>query len=143
MQKSTNCYAYAANDPDGHPPGKPQPGEHSGKPITDVDCATVSAAAKSDGMIPAPSPPVNKPGFYLVALVSAPGEDYHWYRQDSNGLWSQKHGNGPATNLDESGNLITNPETCNRDGSAAGMPNYTDFCGYFYVPAAGIRTGPP
>jgi hypothetical protein len=86
---------------------------------------------------------VNKPGFYLVALVSAPGEDYHWYRQDSNGLWSQKHGNAPVTNLDESGHLITNPETCNRDGTAAGMPNYTDFCGYFYVPAGGIKTGPP
>ena len=108
-----------------------------------MDCKSVTDAAKADGMVPAPKPPVNKPGYYLVALVSAPGEDYHWYRQDNNGLWSQKHGNGPATNLDESGNLITNPETCNRDGSAEEMPNYTDFCGYFYVPAGGNRTGNP
>jgi hypothetical protein len=143
VKRSTNCYAYAANDPDGHPPGKPQPGQHSGQRLTAVDCPTVSAAATADGMIPAPRPPVNQAGYYLVALVSAPGQDYHWYRQGNDGLWSQKHGNGSATNLDEAGNVITSPETCNRDGSAKGMPNYTDFCGYFYVPAGGIRTGPP
>jgi hypothetical protein len=139
---STNCYAYAANDPDGHPPGKPQPGEHCGHPFTDVNCASVGAGAVCDGMIAAPNPPTPKPGFYPVALVMDPGVDYHWYRQDSNGQWSHKPGNTAVRNVDASGNPITNPEAANRDYSSSGGPNYSKFCGYYYVPAAGIRTGP-
>lgn len=140
VQESTNCYAYAANDPDGHPPGKPQPGEHSGQPFTDVDCASVGAAAVSDGMVPAPNPPVPREGYYPVALVVDPGVDYHWYRQDRNGRWSHKPGNTAARDVDASGNPITNPETANRD---YGDVNYSVFCGYYYVPAGGVRTGPP
>lgn len=26
----------------------------------------------------------------IVALVIAPGIDYHWYKQDSDGYWSHK-----------------------------------------------------
>lgn len=45
------------------------------------------------------------------------------YRQDSTGMWSYKPGSGIVTNLDNSGNPISNPETADR-----GI--YTDFCGY-------------
>jgi len=200
---STNCYAYAANDPYGHPSGKPQPGEHCQHPYADVSCAAVSAAAQCDGMVPASASggglghgsssgsggtchgsssgsgsggggtchgsssgsgsgsggtchgsssgsgsgggsfPPSQPGYYLVALVMAPGVDYHWYRQDSNGMWSHKPGNTASTNIDASGLPITNPENANRDYSGSGGPNYSQFCGYFYVPASGVRTGPP
>lgn len=139
---STNCYAYAANDPDGHPPGKPQPGEHCGHPATDTTCAEVSRASVCDGMIAAPNPPPPRAGYYPVALVMDPGVDYHWYRMDDNGQWSHKPGNTAVTNVDASGNPIRNPETANRD---YGSVNYRQFCGYFYVPAASgvARTGPP
>lgn len=140
IRNSTNCYAYAANDPLGHPPGKPQPGEHCGSPYTDTTCAAVGAAARCDGMIAAPNPPPAKPGYYPVALVMDPGVDYHWYRQDNDGTWSHKPGNTNATNLDASDNPITNPERANRD---YGRYNYREFCGYYYVPIAGLRTGPP
>ncbi len=140
VKGSTNCYAYAANDPNGHPPGKPQPGQRCGSPATSASCAEVSRASQCDGMIPAPDPPPAKPGYYPVALVVDPGVDYHWYRLDENGRWSHKPGNTDARGVDASGNPITNPETANRDYGAV---NYTDFCGYFYVPAGGIRTGPP
>ena len=139
VKGSTNCYAYAANDPDGHPPGKPQPGEHCGHPATAVSCPEVSRASKCDGMLAAPDPPTPKPGYYPVALVCDPGVDYHWYRQDDNGNWSHKPGSTDATNVDASGNPVTNPKTANRN---YGGVNYSQFCGYFYVPAAGIRTGP-
>jgi hypothetical protein len=66
--------------------------------------------------------------------------DYHWYRLDNNCFWSHKPGSTDARNVDASGNPITNPEAANRD---YGTLNYTDFCGYFYVPVAGVRTGPP
>ncbi len=157
IKGSTNCYAYAANDPDGHPAGKPQPGEHSGHPMTEVNCASVGLAAVSDGMIPGNDPPNPPPGYYAVALVMDPGVDYHWYRQDKFGLWSHKPGNGEATDVDASDLplLITDPKAVNRNyawKSASGYwalgggsvgPNYYIFCGYFYVPAGGIRTGLP
>lgn len=139
VKNSTNCYAYAANDPDGHPPGKPQPGEHCGHPAQAVTCAEVSRASACDGMTPAPDPPPAKAGYYAVALVCDPGVDYHWYRQDDNGRWSHKPGNTDATNVDASGNVITDPKAANRN---YGQINYSQFCGYFYVPAAGVRTGP-
>ena len=139
---STNCYAYAANDPDGHPPGKPQPGEHCGNKMTAVTCTDVKKAAICDGMVAAPNPPPLRPGYYPVALVMDPGVDYHWYRLDSNGSWSHKPGNTAATNVDASGNVITNPETADREYD---FVNYREFCGYFYVPSASgvVRTGPP
>jgi uncharacterized Zn-binding protein involved in type VI secretion len=140
VRGSTNCYAYAANDPDGHPAGKPQPGEHCGNPATDESCSEVSRAAICDGMIAAPDPPLPRPGYYPVALVVDPGADYHWYRLDSNGGWSHKPGNTSATNIDASGNPITDPKTADRNYGAF---NYSKFCGYFYVPTPGIRTGPP
>jgi hypothetical protein len=58
--------------------------------------------------------------------VIAPGQDFHFYRQDANGMWSHKVSSDPAQNVDASGNPISNPETADR-----GI--YTDFCGYFCV----------
>ena len=54
---STNCYAYVANDPFGHPPGRPQPGDHGGHPFSDVDWMSFGDAAVSDGMIRGTNPP--------------------------------------------------------------------------------------
>ncbi len=105
-----------------------------------MSCAEVSRASQCDGMIPAPSPPTYKAGYYAVALVVAPGVDYHWYRLDDNCQWSHKPGSTEARNVDASGNPITDPQAANRD---YGSLNYSDFCGYFYVPVGGIRTGPP
>jgi hypothetical protein len=124
-----------------------------------------------DSILPAPQcayqkknqlPPPKKKGYYLVALVMtsnattvydpAAGEvreaDYHWFRQDDNGLWSQKQGTTPAKNTDESGNLITNPQTCDKKeklgvtpvpgvGSVPEVLDYDVFCGYFYVKKGG------
>jgi hypothetical protein len=41
-------------------------------------------------------------------------------------FWSHKPGGTAARNTDNSGRVITNPETCNRGP-------YTQFCGYFYT----------
>ena len=100
-------------------------------------------AAMSDGMIQGTNPPSPPPGYFPVALFIDPGINYHWYRQDSNGLWSHKPSHTAATDLDASGNPISNPETADRDYRSTYGINYSIFCGYFYVPARGIRTGPP
>lgn len=116
-----NCYNYANNK---RTDTFAQPGRASGNMYSALNCAEVGDGAESDGLLPLPLSGQCPDGMTKVALVIAPGWDYHWYRQDSNGLWTHKPGQTSATNLDNSGNIITNPQTCN-----TGI--YTVFCGYF------------
>lgn len=67
-----------------------------------------------------------------MALVIAPNQDYHWYRQDRDGRWTHKPGRTSATNVDNSGQIITNPETANRGA-------YTQFGGYFFSPSSELQ----
>ena len=85
----------------------------------------MNAAAQADGLR-------NAPGFighlspgqgWYVALVVWPGNDYHWYRQDQGGCWSHKPGHTAVRNVDNSGNRISDPRTCNRGP-------YVDSCNY-------------
>lgn len=48
---------------------------------------------------------MKKPGAkeYKVALVIAPGLDYHWYIQNKDGYWSHKRGLSKVTNVDADG----------------------------------------
>lgn len=75
------------------------------------------------------------PGKSKIALVIHKGEDYHFYRQDSNGYWSHKDGSNKVKNFDSLKRLIGNPEKCCRDYRWQGSDlNYSDFCGFFCVP---------
>jgi len=97
---------------------------------------------------PVPDNVVNIPGYYLVALVTAPGYDYHWLRQDANGMWSHKPGWSPATNRDSAGKLIHDPRTAKLH-VAVGVDRmnntyiYADyeFSTFYYAPRGGVRTG--
>ncbi|MCQ2426996.1 MAG: RICIN domain-containing protein [Clostridia bacterium] len=62
-------------------------------------------------------------GSIKVALVIS-SDDYHWYKQDSDGLWSHKQGQLPVSRYDISGHLIIDPQTAERGG-------YQTFVGYF------------
>jgi hypothetical protein len=55
------------------------------------------------------------PNDCVVALVVAPGVDYHWYRHNPDGTWSGKAGATPANNVDASGIVIYDPRTANRN----------------------------
>lgn len=123
-QYNNNCYNYATNR---RTNTFAQPGRAAGAQASTMSCSAVKAAAIADGLQPVSAPDgswmdINFKG--VAALVVAPGYDYHWYRRDENGQWTHKPGQTPATNRDNSGNIITDPETANR-----GI--YTDFCGYF------------
>ena len=76
-------------------------------------------------------------GTYKVALVAGSDDggnlDYHWYRQDVNGLWSHKAGFSPLSNVDASGNLIFDPLMANRNNTSSGGANYSYFLGYYAV----------
>jgi hypothetical protein len=123
--RRNNCYNYASNK---RTNTFAQPGRGSGHIYTSLTCPAVTAAAISDGLHRRFNCfPDSEAPRWLVALVVAPGYDYHWYRRQREGFWGHKPGGTAARNTDNNGVVIFNPET------AARAP-YTDFCGYFYVP---------
>lgn len=125
VRHSNNCYNYAT---DIRTDTFAQPGRASGNQYTSIDCAAVGAGAVSDGLT-ATDCDLGcgcRDCCHQVALVIWPGYDYHWYRHDQDGTWSHKPGGTAATNLDNSGNVITDPRTADRGG-------YTVFCGCYCV----------
>ena len=123
-QGSNNCYNYANNRDTGT---YAQPGKAAGAQWSAISCAAVREAAIADGLEPISGYPSTVLGFKTgVALVVAPGYDYHWYRLDEDGRWTHKVGGNVATPYDNSGNVITDPRTANR-----GV--YTEFCGFFML----------
>lgn len=123
VQPYNNCYNYASN---WRTNTFAQPGKGAGSQYTALSCPEVTRAALADGChrrfdcFPDPEKPR-----WLMAMVVAPGYDYHWYRWQLEGFWGHKPGGTAARNTDNNGNVISNPETCAR-------APYTDFCGYFY-----------
>lgn len=126
LQYNNNCYNYATNRVTNN---FAQPGEASDAMYGTLTCESVHLAASLDqGLEPTPflSFQSKEKQETLIALVVARYHDFHWYRRDDNNLWTHKNGGTPATNLDESGRIISDPETADR-----GM--YQDFCGYFKI----------
>ena len=118
-----NCYNYASNWVTNT---FAQPGKGAGRAIKNLTCPDVADAALADGMHRQGDcfPDSERPRWF-TALVIAPGVDYHWYRHQSERFWGHKLSSNDATNVDNSGNVIHDPETADRGP-------YTDFCGYFY-----------
>jgi hypothetical protein len=129
VKANNNCYNYGRNWKTNT---FAQPGRFSGMTAASMSCADVKIAAMNDGLVErCKCLPQSEYPRRLVALVIAPGQDYHWYRRQKNGFWGHKPGSTDARNYDNSGVLITNPETCDR-GVGTSL-NYTNFCGYFYA----------
>ncbi len=149
IEKNNNCYGYALNNQ--VYPGtnnlwyKQQPGEYAGITINEcTEKVLVNAVQKDFSKYSADKNTVYKfepigkydvcpEGTYKVALVCFKKgwwiftqQDYHWYRQDSDGYWSHKQGTSEVKRFDKSDNLITDPETCDRG-------SYNNFIGYFAV----------
>jgi hypothetical protein len=124
VQPHNNCYNYARN---WRTDTFAQPGRAHGAQTGTMACGTVTTAAMADGLVKRCNClPISEWPRRLMALVIDPGWDYHWYRHQRGGFWGHKPGGTAARNTDNSGVLITDPETCNRGG-------YTDFCDYFYA----------
>lgn len=121
IRTRNNCYNYAS---DKITNTFAQPGRGTGQMYTALTCGNVGPASQRDGQIPVSNPNQTPAQGQIVCLVMWPGNDFHWYRRDSNNMWSHKPGQTPARNTDNSGNPIPNPETCNRGP-------YTQVCGYY------------
>ena len=125
IQFSNNCYNYAC---DLRTDTYAQPGLATGNQYNSIDCRQVGAGAMSDGLVwvEADKGCGCAECQHRVALVIAPGYDFHWYRLDRSGRWSHKPGGTEATNLDNSGNPINDPRAADRGP-------YTVFCGFYCV----------
>jgi hypothetical protein len=130
VQPYNNCYNYA-ND---HATNTfAQPGRATGHQYTALTCQSVQPAAQSDGLVACANfnGPLSAGKGWYVALVIWPNYDYHWYRQDKVGCWSHKPGSTAVRNVDNAGQPITDPRTCNRGP-------YTVFC-TFMVTTRGVH----
>jgi hypothetical protein len=111
IQFSNNCYNYACD----HQTGTfAQPGRATGQQYASLTCPDVTVGARSDGLTDQSCDAGCGRCCHKVALVVAPGWDFHWYRLDDNGRWSHKPGGTEATNVDNSGNFILDPRTADR-----------------------------
>jgi hypothetical protein len=124
IQYNNNCYNYSNNK---RTDTFAQPGTAAGITLSwpgDMNCTAVGNGATADGLMVCPTAAACPHGRTKIALVIDPQWDYHWYRLDSDGMWSHKPGGTQATNRDNSNNLIYDPETADRGG-------YITFCGYY------------
>lgn len=113
IRRWNNCYNYGN---DRRTNTFAQPGKANNYRIPTMDGPSVQLGAELDGLKPlaAPTSCLPEPDGNLVALVVWPGNDYHFYRLDENGLFSHKPGRTEAKNLDNSGSLISDPRTADR-----------------------------
>jgi hypothetical protein len=120
IRTTHNCYTYALGKIVPELDSKAQPGYASGYnhiSNKNFDCKSFRERLKRD----APTSYLENfdnsclPGFYKVFLALDPMNDYHWWRQNSDQLWSHKPGSSEVTDLDADGNKIKNPLTSNRN----------------------------
>lgn len=135
-----NCYGYILNriasDTSNSSAGHMfQPGYRTGKYYKALTKDAIIKAVKSDmeslgrTIRSSSYSEVPKSNEYKIALVIAKN-DYHWYRQDSDGGWSHKAGLTEVTYKDASGKYISDPKTCDRDYVYA---NYSTWGGYYII----------
>jgi hypothetical protein len=123
-QWNNNCYNYGTNY---RSDTFAQPGLANNAMYNTISCADVRAGAIADALINSPTANNRCPKEgHLVALVVGPNWDFHWYRKGRNGRWTHKPGGTEVTNVDNSGNIITDPRTADRGG-------YTNFCSFMTV----------
>lgn len=150
IKESHNCYTYAFNylnlpkekqcTKTSCPLPFPQPGRASGYPkwskVKGKRCPDLLARIMGD--VPGSSPAMFEQrcpaGKRKIALVADEDEDYHFYRQDSNGYWSHKPGATDVIPHDATNRRIYDPELASRYYPKSGL-HYDQFCSYLCIPA--------
>ena len=142
-QWCNNCYDYSTDLPSDH---FAQPGyaagaivmPYYGMPWEPPTCQNTASYAGADGLTVRPDG-AQSIGHcrHTVALVIQPDTgafdgDFHWYRLDRDGTWSHKPGRTTVRNVDNSGDVITDPRIADRGP-------YTEFCGFFTVDRHAVR----
>ena len=137
IKNNNNCYSYSVNNKN-HQFGKPQPGyfaRYNHIQNNQYKCAYFFKRILND----IPSVYLTsfkqkcKKGFHkaFFAIDSNKNEhDYHFYRQDTNQLWSHKPGTTNVINYDADYKIILNPMKANRNYNTY---NYDKPCFFFCV----------
>jgi hypothetical protein len=137
IKNNNNCYSYSVNNKN-HQFGKPQPGyfaRFNHIQNNQYKCAYFFKRILND----IPSVYLTsfkqkcKKGFTkaFFAIDSNKNEhDYHFYRQDTNKLWSHKPGTTNVINYDADYKIILNPMKANRNYTTY---NYDKPCFFFCV----------
>ena len=142
-----NCYSYSMNQqiPLGWRTDKLQPGDLSGGKYSEQTCDSIIQHVKEDysnkDIVEVDINDKIECNRYKIALVlsnNSKSFDYHFYRQDLNGDWSHKAGDNAISNIDASGNKITDPKIADRnynktDNEIDDNNDYNVFCGYYSV----------
>lgn len=132
-----NCYQYAC---DNYGRNSDVVGARGGKRCpAPYNCGQIRESALADGLSDVPEGGECPEGTHKVAYASGssgPGPDYHWLRETSDGTWCHKFKTGKPTNLDGSGNVITDPEKANLTFPASLNKQGASykFCGYLCAP---------
>jgi hypothetical protein len=154
IQDTHNCWSYGLNVIDPNQFGQCRDKERSCEPLYHQPGATKGLTTRLydvkgrrcdvvEDLMMADIPSIKKTSFHAkcpagtskIALAMHRGEDYHFWRQDSNGWWSHKDGANPVKTYDAEGRPIWNPKTSARDYRPRGsFLNYKDFCGFYCVP---------
>jgi len=120
IKNTHNCYTYALGKIVPGLDSKAQPGYASGYDHiedNEYECKAFRERLKKDS----PGSYLEKfdnsclPGFYKVFLALDPKNDYHWWRQNNDKMWSHKPGSTDVTNVDADGKEIKNPLIANRN----------------------------
>ena len=133
IRANNNCYNYA-NDLITNTFAQPGRGSGQDGP-SPPNCPGTGAAAERDGQKPISNPDQTPAEGQIIALVVSEVptfRDYHWYRRDSDTMWSHKPGGTPATNLDNAGRPIADPRKCDRGP-------YALFCGFYHCVPSTVR----
>lgn len=142
VKDTHNCYAYAMNVVCLKLDNKPQPGYAINSPGLGDDgftCHNIFQKVVRDNPEVFPVSPYQScpTGYYKAFLVMASSrdnnKDYHFYRQDRDGMWSHKPGRGDVTDKDYSGKKIANPLIADR---TSGGNKYSIPCTFFCVPSS-------
>jgi hypothetical protein len=149
IKESHNCFMYAFDHIDMPKKGKctlqscpipfAQPGRASGYPkwskVEGKRCPDLIARLYGDipGIKMTTFTKKCPKGTRKIAAVIDPKEDYHFYRQDKDGMWSHKPGSTSAARLDSMGRPIYDPQLASRYNKDSGL-NYKQFCGYLCAP---------
>lgn len=116
-----NCLAFAFGEKGMVNGNKQQPGNKSGLKGVDfplTTCGPMTQRILKDykgnvyrGSIAKPC----KAGYAKVMSFISPGRDFHWYRQEADGMWAHKRGLTPVSKKDACGKAIFNPVKSCRD----------------------------
>jgi hypothetical protein len=127
---SNNCYNFACDIRNNQ---FAQPGVVGNRYPAGFTCGEFEVAAIADGLVAGvqlDQPCTCYTNGHIVALFVS-SDDFHWYRLETDGTWSHKRGQRPATNREDFPPLHNEIIGTNLLAAFHGAYN---FCGYMCVP---------